>query len=74
MLTAQQHIQREWLNARCHVLELAAILDRIDRAGGSSIATDPTYQQIQSMLRIVQNPPAIAERTASILGELSVPA
>ena len=73
MLNAQQHIEREWLNARCHILELAAILDRIDRAGGSAVATDPTYQQIQTMLHIVQSPATNAERTAVILKELSAP-
>jgi hypothetical protein len=73
MLTAQQHLQREWLNARCHILEIAAILDRIDRAGGAAVATDPVYQQIQAILRTVGSPPVLAERTSSILEQLGAP-
>lgn len=74
MLTAEQHIQREWLNARCHILELAAILDRIDRAGGPAIAADPTYRQIQAMLQIVTAPATPADRTTALLNALSTPA
>lgn len=72
MLTAQQHIQREWLNARCHILEVAAILDRIDRAGDAA-AADPTCRQIRDLLQIVQSPPANTPRTPAILAALSHP-
>ena len=72
MLTASQHSQREWLNARCHILELAAILDRLDRAGGAAAAADPTYRQIQALLGLVQGPAGSA-RTPAILKALSVP-
>lgn len=74
MLTAAEHLQREWLNARCHLLELAAILDRVDQAGGAAVRQDPTYQRIQTLLQLVQTPPVGAPRTTALLGALSDPA
>ena len=68
MLTAGQHIQREWLNARCHILEIAAILDRIDAAGG---ADDPTVGRIRELIRIVQQPAEPGQRAREILTRLS---
>jgi hypothetical protein len=73
MLTVQQHVGREWLNARCHLLELAAILDRIDRSGGPDAAADPVHRRLQALLRIVVEPPAGGDRTTAILKELSDP-
>lgn len=71
MLTAAQHIQREWLNARCHVLELAAILDRIEAAGGPEVAQDPVVRRLAGLLRIVQSPAERGQRAREILGALS---
>lgn len=68
MLTASQHIQREWLNARCHILEIAAILDRIDVAGGSD---DPAVRRMADLLRIVQQPAEPGQRAREILTRLS---
>ena len=48
MLNASQHSQREWLNARCHILEIAAILDRIDVAGASD---DPAVRRMADLLQ-----------------------
>jgi hypothetical protein len=73
MLTAQDHLRREWLNARSHALEIAAILDRIDRAGGPAIAADPDYRRIQEILDLLRRPPVPGERAASILEKLSAP-
>lgn len=71
MLTASQHIQREWLNARCHILEVAAILDRIDQAGGPEIAENPTVRRLGDLLRIVQQPAERGQRAREILAALS---
>jgi hypothetical protein len=73
MLTATQHSQREWLNARCHILELAAVLDRMDQAGGPAAAQDPVYRKIQELLHIVQRPEPMAGRATAILNALSTP-
>lgn len=73
MLTLSQHSQREWLNARCHILELAAILDRLDRAGGPAAAQDPSYRKIQDLLQLVQRPGQPGGRATAILNALSTP-
>lgn len=69
MLTAQQHLQREWLNARFHALELAAILDRVDRADAQA-AGDPKYRQILDLVSLLQSPPAHGSRTSAMLAAL----
>ena len=71
MLNASQHSQREWLNARCHILEVAAILDRIEHAGGPAAADDAAVQRIGRLLRIVQQPAERGERAREILAALS---
>ena len=73
MLTLAQHSQREWLNARCHILELAAILDRLDQAGGAAAAQDPVYRKIQNLLQLVQRTDPPAGRATAILNALSTP-
>ncbi len=42
----------EFLAIRCRLIELAAILDRIDRAGGVA-ADDPQWLQIRRSLEIL---------------------
>lgn len=71
MLTAEQHIQREWLNARCHILEVAAILDRIEQSGGAELAADGRLLCLADLLRIVQQPTERAQRAREILARLS---
>ena len=44
--TAHEIMEREFLETRAKLLELAAALDRLDRAAGS-VAQDPRSQQIQ---------------------------
>jgi hypothetical protein len=45
-------LDREFLDARCLLIDLAAALDRIDRAEGSA-ADDPRLAQIRSSLEIL---------------------
>ena len=70
MLTMQEHIEREWLNARFHLLEIAAILDRIEQSGGAAAASDPAWGRIANMLNTIQHPDRPAERAGQILMEL----
>lgn len=42
-------LDREFLGIRCRLIELAATLDRIDRAEGS-VAADPRWLQIRRSL------------------------
>lgn len=74
MLTVAQHSQREWLNARCHILELAAILDRLDHAGGPAAAADPVYRKVLDLVQLVQRADPPAGRTTAILNALSTSA
>ena len=49
---APQPLDREFLGIRCRLIELAAALDRIDRAG-SSAAGDPRMAQIRRGLELL---------------------
>jgi hypothetical protein len=45
-------LDREFLGIRCRLIELAASLDRIDRAGGPP-ADDPRMADIRSSLEVL---------------------
>jgi hypothetical protein len=49
---APQPLDREFLGIRCRLIELAAAIDRIDRAG-SSVAGDPRMAQIRRSLALL---------------------
>jgi hypothetical protein len=53
-LTAPELLEREFLETRCKLLEVAAALDRIDRADGS-VSDDPRRQRVQRALGILAN-------------------
>jgi hypothetical protein len=55
--TAQEVLDREFLALRSKILELAAALDRIDRASGSA-AGDPRTELIQRSLKTLLAPGA----------------
>lgn len=56
--TQQQVLQREFLPVRAKILEIAAALDRIDRAEGSLAESvpegDPSWQQLQQAIGVLQ--------------------
>jgi hypothetical protein len=51
-LTAPELLEREFLETRCKLLEVAAALDRIDRADGS-VSEDPRREKVQRALAIL---------------------
>lgn len=54
-LTAVQVLDTYFLEARARLIELAAALDRIDRApGAGAVRTDPRLTFIQDSLKILQ--------------------
>jgi hypothetical protein len=53
-LTAPEILEREFLETRCKLLEVAAALDRLDRAGGS-VTGDPRRQKIDRALGVLVN-------------------
>jgi hypothetical protein len=60
--TPAKLLDREFLGIRCRLIELAAALDRIDRAA-DAVADDPRRAQIRRSLEILAgNAPERAER------------
>ncbi len=52
-MSATEVLDREYLLVRCKMLEIAASLDRIDRAEGET-AADPRTKQFAQAMRILQ--------------------
>lgn len=52
-MTASELLDRHFLEVRARLLEIAATLDRIDRAGGGD--DDPRRQQLHQGLQIVMS-------------------
>lgn len=73
MLTAVEVLDKEYLEARCMLVELAAILDRCDRASGDSVAEDPRLQQLQAALDLLANRSAGEGRAEGLLRLFSDP-
>ena len=56
-LPANQALDSHFLEARCKLLDLAAILDRIGRGtGANGVAEDPRLAQIRQALEILGDP------------------
>lgn len=54
-LSAEVVLDRVYLEVRCKLLEIAASLDRIDRADGNDDArTDPRWQQLREGIAILE--------------------
>lgn len=52
--TAGNILERDFLEIRCRILDLAASLDRIERAeGASEIDNDPRRKQLEEGIRIL---------------------
>lgn len=56
-MTAPDVLNREFLEIRAKILELAAALDRLDRGEGS-VADDPRMDSIHNALQMLQQPGA----------------
>lgn len=54
-LSAAEVLNREFLEVRCKILEVAAALDRLDRAGGS-VSDDPRLARIHEALGLLNAP------------------
>lgn len=51
-LTAAEVLNREFLEVRCRVLEVAAALDRLERAGGD-VSDDPRMKRMREALELL---------------------
>ena len=65
MSEAQAVLAREQLKIRAKLIELAAILDRIDRADGE-VDQDPHLQEIKRSLNVLLNSDSDSNRAAEI--------
>ena len=62
----QQIFDETFLATRAKLIELAATLDRIDRAGGSASLDDPRRALIEEALRILSAPSDAADRAQQL--------
>ena len=53
-LTAAEVLNREFLEIRCKILELAAAFDRLDRASGE-VADDPRTKRLREALEVLRD-------------------
>ena len=67
-LTSKAALDAYFLEARHKILDLAAILDRIDRgAGGPGAASDPRLEKVRQALEVLADEsPARAERVQQV--------
>jgi hypothetical protein len=54
-MNAEQILNREFLEIRCRILDLAASLDRLDRSEGS-VSQDPRMDQLRRGLELLLAP------------------
>jgi len=75
MLTAKQVVDRYFLEARCQLLEVAAMLDRYDFAQpeGQS-ASDPRLEQLRQSLELLARREHATDRSERLLNLFSDPA
>jgi hypothetical protein len=63
-LPARDVLDRYFLEARSKLLDLAAILDRLDRGGG--LSDDPRLQQLLQATTILQEKTSAADRAEKL--------
>jgi len=69
-LAAAEILEREFLTTRSRLIDLAAALDRLDRANGS-VADDPRMGQIRRSLEILAG--EVADRAEQLQRLFSLP-
>jgi hypothetical protein len=65
-LPAAAALDTYFLEARCQLLTVAAILDRIDRGSGGSVAADPRMNRLRQAVETLLAPGSRAERVQEI--------
>lgn len=69
--TALAVLNREFLSVRSKLIDVAAALDRIGRAGGA--CDDPRVDQIRRSLRLLAQPRETADRAEQVQMIFSLP-
>ena len=71
MLTATAVLDNYYLEVRCMLLEIAATLDRLDRAveqeGDESAKSDPRLAQLQAALKMLADKQNTTNRSEQLL-------
>ena len=70
MLTAKQLLDKEYLETRCALIEIAAAMDRYDRAADGDDDeedADERLQQIYQALDLLASPQAVPNRSEQLL-------
>ncbi|MCE5268734.1 MAG: hypothetical protein LLG00_12700 [Planctomycetaceae bacterium] len=57
-MSAAKLLDAEFLGIRCRLIDIAAALDRIDRAPSNAAGVDPRMLQIRRSLDIIASPAA----------------
>ena len=75
MLTAEQVLDKYFLDARCMLLEIAATLDRYDRAdeGQGNGSADPRLEKLYESLAILADRKSTPDRAERLLTLFSDP-
>ncbi len=78
MLTAQAVLDQYFLDARCMLIELAATLDRYDRAaacgnGNGAGQPEPRIEQLHAAIRLLAADHKTADRSEQLLNLFSDP-
>ena len=79
MLTAPKALELYYLETRCMLLEIAAVLDRIDRGaqsdsdGNGKTLRDPRLDRIYQSLELLAERPAEPNRAERLLNLFSDP-
>ena len=68
--SALQVLDREFLELRAKILELAASFDRLERADGC-VESDPRWELIQKALQVLSDPQADRAQAVQLLFSLS---
>jgi hypothetical protein len=78
MLTAQKVLEHYYLESRCMLLEIAATLDRYDRAaasgGNGQARQDPRLEQLYQALQLLSDRKIGTNRAEQLLNLFSDPA
>ncbi len=77
MLSAPEVLDQYYLETRCHLLELAATLDRLDvavaRDADETVAGDPRLERLRTTLDMLADRQATPDRAVRVLRLFSDP-
>ena len=73
MLSAQDVLDEYFLDNRCMLIEVAAMLDRYDAAGGDQADDDPRLVKLRQAIDILADRSAGADRSRQLLRLFSDP-